>query len=163
VDWNPPFGGCSGSPFITAQLTVVGAAAQTDSKSQGVNIDLKPLRERGGVETSFTSFLETPRSGAAVRGFVVLNQARTDTTAGSTPFHHLLRGVTGRNSIDAYVQPSGGEGLWRFDFSKSAGFLPGTLRVESGALAVLDGRTVVFRLTGDSGERIRFTFELSPN
>jgi hypothetical protein len=157
VDWNtPPYGGCSGSPFITAQLTVVGSVGQTDSKSQGVNIDLKPFRARGAIETTFTSVLQMGE-----HGFVILNQARTDATSGSTPFHHVLRGVPGRNSIEAYVQPSGVESLWKFDFSASAGFVPGSLHVDSGALSVLDGKTIVFRLTGDSGERVRFSFELS--
>jgi hypothetical protein len=156
IDWNPPtYGGCSGSPFITAQLTVVGDVGQTDAKSQGVNIDLKPFRDRG-VETSFTSFLEI-----GDRGLVTLNQARTDVTSGSTPFLHVLRGVSGKNTIEAYVQPPGVEGLWRFDFTASTAFDPGSLRVESGSLAVFDGRTLVFQLKGDSGERIRFTFGLS--
>jgi hypothetical protein len=157
IDWNPPtYGGCSGSPFITAQLTVVGSVGQTDSKSQGVNIDLKTFPEQGGIQSSFTSLLET-----GAHGFVTLNQTRTDTTTASRPFRHELRGVSGKNTIEAHVQPSGAEGLWKFDFSSSARLVPGSLRAESGGLAVLDARTIVFRLTGDSGERIRFTFELS--
>jgi hypothetical protein len=157
VDWNPPtYGGCSGAPFITAQLTVVGSLGQTDSRSQGVNIDLKPFRERVGFETSFTSTLELDG-----HGFVVIHQIRTDSTSGSTPFRHSFRGVSGENTIEAYVHPSGSNGLWKFDFSSTRGFVPGSLRAASGALALLDMRTIVFRLSGDSGERIRFSFDLS--
>ncbi|MGH9337890.1 MAG: hypothetical protein ACRD21_29410 [Vicinamibacteria bacterium] len=164
VNWNPPnFGGCSGASFISVQLTVVGSQGQIDSVSQGVNIDLRAIPERGSLETSFISFLGIPPGDGESHGFIVVNNARMDASSGSAPAHHVVRGLTGKNAVEAYTDAdSRGGGFWKFDFAASAHFVPGSLEAGSGTLASLDGRSIVFRLSGTSGERIRFTFELSP-
>jgi hypothetical protein len=164
VDWNPPtYGGCSGAPLISVQLTVVGSSGQTDSKGQGVNIDLKASVERGEIRTSFSSFLGiTPFDGTS-QGFVVVNAARVDETSNSAPARHVFPGLAGKNTIEAHtVVESRGGGFWRFDFSAAERFLPGSIQAEAGTVAWRDGRAIVFRFTGMPGERIRFTFELSP-
>jgi hypothetical protein len=164
VDWNPPtYGGCSGAPLISVQLTVVGSSGQTDSKGQGVNIDLKASVERGEIRTSFSSFLAiTPFDGTS-HGFIVVNGARVDQTSNSAPARHVFPGLAGKNTIEAQtVAESRGEVFWRFDFSAAEHFLPGSIQAEAGTVAWRDGRAIVFRLTGMAGERVKFTFELSP-
>ena len=52
------------------------------------------------------------------------------------------------------------EGRWRFDFRGSPGFVPGSLRVDSGDVLTLDRESVVFRVTGQPGPPIRFRFRL---
>ena len=164
IDWNPPtYGGCSGAPLISVQLTVVGSGAQTDSVGQGVNIDLKTSTERSGLRTSFTSFLSIPPLDGSARGFIVLNNARVDSSSNSAPASHVFRGLAGKNTIEAYADTEiRGDSFWKFDFSATDRFVPGSLVVGTGVVTSLDGRSVVFRLTGVAGERIRFTFELAP-
>ena len=163
IDWNPPtYGGCSGA-LISVQLTVVGPGGQTDSVGTGVNIDLKTSTEQGGLRTSFTSFLSIPPHDGGARGFVVLNNARVDASSNSAPASHVVRGFAGKNTIEAYADAEiRGDSFWRFDFSATDRFVPGSLVVGTGAVRSLDGRSIAFRLTGVAGERIRFTFELAP-
>ena len=163
IDWNPPtHGGCSGSPTITVQLTVVGALAQVDTKSQNHSIDLT-APESGERRSSLTSLLEAPSTGGERRGFVMVNRGRADTTESSVPFRHLFRGVLGRNTIEAFPDVADGrESHWKFDFATTPGFVPGSLRVERGTATHVGPQTAVFRLSGSTGERIELSFELEP-
>jgi hypothetical protein len=164
VNWNPPnYGSCSGSPLITIQLTVVGSSGQTDSIGRGVNIDLRARGDREGLRTSFLSALSTPPGERSARGFIRINDSRVDETSSSGPATHVFRGMVGKNSIEAYTG-SGirGEAFWKFELSSADHFTPGSLRVETGTVAAMDGRAVTFRLSGSPGERVRFSFELSP-
>jgi hypothetical protein len=161
IDWNPPtYGGCSGSPTITVQLTVLGALAQTDVKSQNHAIDLtapEPAERR----SSLTSLLEAPGSGGERRGFVMVNRGRPDATESSVPFRHLFGGVPGRNTIEAFTDiADGGESYWKFDFATTPSFVPGSLRVQRGTAIHVGPRTAVFRLSGTPGERLELSFEL---
>ena len=79
------------------------------------------------------------------------------------PASHVFRALTGRNSIEAHADGEiRGEGFWKFDFSAADHFVPGSLEVAMGTVASFDGRSIVFRLTGAAGERVKFTFELAP-
>lgn len=163
VDWNPPtYGGCSGA-LISVQLTVVGSGGQTDAVGQGVPIDLKTSTKAGGLPTSFTSFLGITPFRGGPHGFIVLNSARVDASSSSAPVRHVFRGLAGENTVEAYTETEiRGDSFWRFDFSAAEHFVPGSLEVGMGAVASLDGRSIVFRLTGAAGERVKFTFELAP-
>jgi len=163
IDWNPPtYGGCSGA-LISVQLTVVGSGGQTNSVGQGFNIDLKTSNERGGLRASFTSFLSIPPHDGGARGFIVLNNARVEASSNSGPASHVFRGLAGKNTIEAYADAEiRGDSFWKFDFSATDRFVPGSFEVGTGVVTSLDGRSIIFRLTGASGERIRFTFELAP-
>jgi len=164
VNWNPPnYGSCSGSPLITVQLTVVGSSGQTDSIGQGVNIDLRAPGDREGLRTFFLSALSTPPGERSARGFIRLNDSRVDEISSSGPATHVFRGLVGQNFIEAYTDSDiRGEAFWKFEFSAADHFAPGSLRVETGTVVTVDGRTIVFRLAGTAGQRVRFTFELSP-
>jgi len=164
VNWNPPtYGSCSGSPLITVQLTVVGSSGQTHSIGQGVNIDLRAPGDREGLRTSFLSALSTPPGERSARGFIRLNDSRVDETSSSGPATHVFRGLVGQNSIEAYTDSDiRGEAFWKFEFSSTDHFAPASLRVETGTVVTVDGKTIVFRLAGTAGQRVRFTFELAP-
>jgi hypothetical protein len=65
----------------------------------------------------------------------------------------------GDNRLEGQLIEGGGRpGLWRFDFSGSAGLEPGSLQVEQGEIAELTATAVVFRMSGRPGERVVFTF-----
>jgi len=121
-----------------------------------------PLRfDREEIATSFASFLAVAPFDGGARGELLLNGAQLDTVDSSASVVHQLRGHPGGNTVEARLLAAAGqEGFWRFDFSSSANFEPGTLTVESGEVLALDGRTVVFRLAGVPGERVKFSYRL---
>jgi hypothetical protein len=74
-----------------------------------------------------------------------------------------IQGRTGTNRVEAVlVRGDGRPGTWRFDFSGQSVVKPGSLRVVAGAVALVTGDAVVFRLQGRPGERVVFTFEIDP-
>ena len=163
VNWNPPtYGGCSGSPTIQVQLTVVGSGGQNDTTSQSVRIDLRVPDEDSGRRATFTSLLSIPPQDGSVRGFLVLNDSsRTDGISNSTPSTHPFRGRAGENTIEAHLETVFREnGFWKFDFSGTDRFVSGSLRALAGTAASIDGYSIVFRLSGAAGERVRFSFKL---
>jgi hypothetical protein len=161
IDWNPPtYGGCSGSPQIDVRLTVVGTLGQTDTETEDVRIDLRASPEREELTASFIS--EMASSDGESLGFILLNGARRDFSSSAAPSSHTFRGFAGPNTIEAGIQGTSlSPILWKFDFSAAMHFVAGSLEVERGAVAAIDGRAIVFRLAGVPGERIRFRFELS--
>jgi hypothetical protein len=72
----------------------------------------------------------------------------------------VAMGRRGDNRIEAQlVQGSGRAGTWRFDLTPTASLQAGSLRVISGEVAQVSGDAIVFRLKGQPGERIVFTFK----
>ena len=112
---------------------------------------------------AFTSFLSVPPFDGHARGFVTLNNVRTFNTNNSTPSNHAAQGRLGENEVEAYLAtPTDTPGSWRFDFSGADGFVAGSIKVQSGQIIARDSRSVVFRLSGTPGERVKFTFQLLP-
>ena len=71
----------------------------------------------------------------------------------------VATGRRGENRIEAQlVQGSGRPGTWRFELGSTASFEAGSLRVIAGEVAQITGDAVVFRLKGQPGERVVFTF-----
>jgi hypothetical protein len=71
----------------------------------------------------------------------------------------VATGRRGENRIEAQlVQGSGRAGTWRFELSPTASFQSGSLRVIAGEVAQITGEAIVFKLKGQPGERIVFTF-----
>jgi PKD repeat protein len=104
--------------------------------------------------TGWVSHLEV----ADASGQVVLNRGRLMmATTGISRQSAALR--HGENRIDAQlVRGTGKPGVWRFDLGATEGFEPGSLRVLEGEVALLTDRIVVFRLKGQAGERVAFSF-----
>jgi len=68
--------------------------------------------------------------------------------------------VEGENRVEAVlVESAGRAGLWRFDLMSSQAVVPGSLRVIAGDVVSIASNSVTFRLRGESGERIVFTFQ----
>jgi len=71
----------------------------------------------------------------------------------------VASGRKGENRIEAQlVQGSGRPGTWRFELGPTPSFEAGSLRVIAGEVAQITGDAVVFRLKGQPGERVVFTF-----
>ena len=160
VDWNP-IGGCSGQS-IEVLLDVQDASNNCAVTNAGYVINLTTLERRRVLETSFTSFLGIPPYDGTARGQVLLNNRRVDSTDSSAPFIHTWRSVDEKNTVEAYMTlPFDGEGFWKFDYSAAKHFVAGSLTVERGQVISRDARSIVFRMSGGSGERIKFTYRLA--
>jgi hypothetical protein len=78
---------------------------------------------------------------------------------GQGPTSGRLELAAGENRIEATVVSGAGRaGTWRFDLG-AEGIKPGSLRVTSGEVALVTDSEIVFRLKGNAGERIVFTFQ----
>ena len=151
---------------VTITLTVTDEASASDVTVQGITLPVKlreALQEVRPLQSSFTSFLDMSPSDGTSRASVVLNGARVDNTNNAGPFRHDFEGRRGENTIEAFL-PSGasGEGLWKFDFSRSRHYVAGSLKAAQGHVLSIDARSITFRLSGASGERIKFTYRLAP-
>src|SRR5262249_38323189 len=90
---------------------------------------------------------------------VVLNGAST-TFPGSGRAYGLAPLVEGENRVEAVLVESGGKaGLWRFEFMNAQSVVPGSIHVIAGDVVTVASSSVTFRLRGESGERIVFTFQ----
>jgi hypothetical protein len=68
--------------------------------------------------------------------------------------------VEGDNRVEAVlVQASGKPGLWRFDLMTTSAVAPGTIGVIAGEPVQVSATSVTFRLQGQVGERVVFTFQ----
>ncbi len=105
------------------------------------------------------SSLEFPRPSGAVQAKLIFNGRRTGTTTNGTPYRHQMAARAGRNTIEGHLMSVAGEGRWRFEFDDELRPAAGTLQVEQGQILSLSPSSVVFRLRGSAGERIKFSFE----
>ena len=72
----------------------------------------------------------------------------------------VASGRRGDNRIEALlVRGAGKPGTWSFELAPTASLQPGSIRVIAGEVALLTGDTVTFRLNGQPGERVVFTFK----
>jgi hypothetical protein len=68
----------------------------------------------------------------------------------------------GENRLEARLtQAAGRPGLWRFELQEKGRLEPGSLQVLQGEVAQVTGDAVVFRLRGQVGETVAFSFRLS--
>ena len=112
-----------------------------------------PLQVRDQRPGTWVSQLDVPGG----RGQVVLNgnEALFPAT-GRVPLSARLR--SGDNRVEAQlVQAQGRAGLWRFELAGES-TVAGSLRVIAGEVALVTTDAVVFRLKGQPGERVVFTF-----
>jgi hypothetical protein len=103
---------------------------------------------------AWVSQLEVPDASGqvVVNGSAVSFSGRGRSTA-------LAAGRKGENRIEAQlVEGAGVPGTWRFELGPTASLVPGSLRVLAGTVAEVTGDTIVFRLSGHTGERLVFTF-----
>jgi hypothetical protein len=112
------------------------------------------LRKDGSRTTVWSSDLSVPDG----RMQVVVNGASPAFPGPGRGFG-TARLVEGENRVEALLVESGRKaGLWRIDLRPSEAILAGSLRVISGDVVQLGPASATFRLSGNPGERIVFTF-----
>jgi hypothetical protein len=90
-------------------------------------------------------------------GQVVFNGQAVQITHGASQAAAIARG--GDNLVEAQLVESRDKaGTWRFEAQDAESLEPGSLRVLRGAVALVTPTSVVFRLTGQRGEEVAFTY-----
>jgi hypothetical protein len=161
-DWSsdPACGG----PFTRlVRLTVTSSDNKTSQTQVNINPNGPGLRiPTNELQSSFTSYLMFPPSQGRLESRVNINDTQLDVTDNSVPHTHRTNGVRDRNTVEGHLisgctQPV----FWRFDFAASESFAPGSFRIETGVVASQGTHYLVFRLSGDPGEPIKFSFRLT--
>jgi hypothetical protein len=139
-----PPGGATVTVFFnnTPPISLTAAPPSSDEGSQ--------------VAVAWRHQLDVP--GAT--GQVVLNGA---TTVASGPGLNSARaaGRAGENRIEGRLTAAAGRaGTWRFELGGTMRLEPGSIRLLAGEPVVVTGDAVVFRLRGQPGEHVMFTFRL---
>lgn len=146
--------------FTTARLTVVGKDGSRRSITKDVNVyRVIPFQaETSTLRTSLSNHLVADND---VRAQVLLGRGQAQPVAGGAPSVNSFTGVEGRNTVEGVLMtPLSSPALWRFDFSATAYFVPGSLRLVNGIEVSRDARSIVVRMTGRPGERVRLDYEL---
>jgi hypothetical protein len=112
---------------------------------------------------TLTSSIIAPPADGTIGGQLLVNGTPVNRTDNSAPFRHQLRGEVGENTIEGYlVSPPDREVLWKFDFTQTEDFLAGSINANQGQVMSLGPRWIIFRLNGEPGERIKFTYRFGP-
>jgi hypothetical protein len=90
------------------------------------------------------------------QGEVSTNGSTTRVAEGEA--HIVVAEQSGDNVVEAWLREAKGEGFWRFDVAGREPLSPGTLRVISGELVGVTAGSVVFRVSGRTGERVAFAW-----
>jgi hypothetical protein len=90
-----------------------------------------------------------------------VNDSETIASTSGSPQQYRAGAREGENLFDGrLLAPANGPGRWRFDFARTSGFVPGSLRVESGDVLAMETHGVVFRVDSESTAPIRFHFRI---
>ena len=126
------------------------------SESTRVTSTLKTTESTYTVRVTYRSVLDVETREPGVHGQILINGSVRHVVAAGAAISRHFDGRRGVNRFEAsFVAKSGLEGPWRFDFSGSDSYQPGSIRVESGQVSSLDGFSVVF--LARRSERILFT------
>jgi hypothetical protein len=127
------------------------------NKNVTVNFDLlaaaKSEPPAAGYSLGWTIQLDVPDAV----GQVVFNGQAVQVTRG--PSQAAATARDGDNLVEAQLVESRDKpGTWRFEAQEAEAMEPGSLRVLRGAVALVTPTAVVFRLTGQRGEEVAFTY-----
>ena len=145
------------------KLTVTNADDRQATTTQFVVVEsrVSAIGEHRSLRTNvaFTSHLDFSVEGVSVNTRLSVNDSGTESRSSPTPLRHQLRARSGKNIVlGQLLTETIAPGQWRFNFTSAVGFVPGSIEVVSGHVLALDQRSVVFRVTGESGSRVRFSF-----
>jgi hypothetical protein len=108
------------------------------------------------TDVNWVSQLDVPgATGRLMINGVVFGSLRGEPSARTSRAH------AGENLVQAQlVQAAGKPGTWRIELKTNDVIEPGSLRVIRGEVALVTATAVVFRLEGQVGEQVAFTFQM---
>jgi hypothetical protein len=167
VDVRP---GVRENTVVTNSATVESATADpSPSNNQATETMVltrpSPLTAGAGARSesvaTFLSTLGSIREDGPASGVVRAGEGPGEVVAGAATFRHRFRIGSSREAIvvEAVLQGAG-ESSWRFDFSPDSRFVVGSIDVLAGSVMALEDRAIAFRLAGEPGERLRFSYRI---
>jgi hypothetical protein len=168
-----PGADCQADGFVVAVVTDACGNVRTERATGLISVRDAPCSPTGslvpgpqprtGIEARLPSPEQRPVTWVSQldvpggRGQIVLNGSEAlFPAAGRVPLSARPR--AGDNRVEAQlVKAEGRAGLWRFELAAGS-TVAGSLRVIAGEVALVTGDAVVFRLKGQPGERVVFTF-----
>ena len=149
---------------ITFSLTVYrGGSSSSATKSIFVpGNDLKALPEERLLPLKMAATLELSSSGERGKARIALDGLAVQPVVSSgQPVELRVDAAAGKREVAAVIVGGRGEpGLLRLDLSATLEVVSGSLRATEGNVLTQGPRAVTFRLAGQPGETVRFTFEL---
>jgi hypothetical protein len=131
----------------------------TDSETTNVTLFHRDSAE-GSLRVAVR--LEVPPNDGGDSGEVTLG-SRMSGIDDTAPVELELSSGDGEYVLEAVLtEASGRNGAWRFELRPPPGVEVDGIRVEAGDPISLDARSLVFRVRGETGERVRFGFRLTP-
>jgi len=161
-DLSNPCSAIDTGPYSYAELVLSGRALD-ECGNEGASNNVHVYLYCGGYygktsppptarSLAWTNQLDVP----GARTQVVLN-GRSASYPGTGRSMGLGEGRRGENRIEAHLIEATGPGLWSFQFV--AGSLePGSLQAVAGQVAEVSNDSITFRLSGEPGEQVVFTF-----
>jgi hypothetical protein len=145
--------------MFTVRLTVEDDTGQIHSVQKFVNLFRSlSLETVSSLSSSVMTHLMAAKGAAAQ---ITMTGRRTFPVAGGTPASHRYPATPGTNVLEGVVTaPLDEPARWRFDFTASKHFVPGSLRLVGGTEVSRDARSIVVRVSGRPGERVRIEYEL---
>ena len=167
VDVRP---GVAENTVVTNTATVQSAAADpAPSNNQATETTVlrrpSPLTTDGSSSwsestVSFVSTVSSERGGGSTWGTIRIGESSGAVVNDTASFHHRFRSRSESIVVEGVIERASGESRWGFDFSSDPRFAPGSIEVQQGEVLGLESRTLTFRLGGQPGERIRFSYRL---
>lgn len=138
------------------RLTVTDSENRSDSEQQNVSVEPAASfgpREPRTLTLTFTSRLLSP-AGEIVEGWVSVDGVALGSSSSAAPTELRIGSASESVRVEATAISAVPEGtLWELDFTASGA---GSFAIERGTAVVNDSHRVVFRLSGVTGEVLRF-------
>jgi uncharacterized repeat protein (TIGR02543 family) len=148
VQWQ---GDCAGTSGDICTLTM---NADHSAKAQFADLGRPGATPTSAVKpVRWTSQIDAPE--AAGQTFLNGGQAG-EQRSGRAEVRAEAR--AGSNHVEAVLTAARGAGLWRFEFPDGQAMEPGSLLPLQGEVVSATGQAIVFRLKGQAGERVAFSF-----
>jgi hypothetical protein len=147
---------------VSNSVSVISGTPDPVPGNNSASVDTTVNLRTDAADALILAYTTELRAAGAdiLRGRLVVNDSILIPIDSSSPRTLQSRGRPGQNRFEAAVDSEvTADGSWRFDFSASRHFKPGSLHVESGEVLALDGRSVVFAVRR-GGPPLRFTLEL---
>ena len=156
-----PAGGPSGFFENDGVLTIRSSAGRfelTASNDFRLDVPLRMGSTAAGASRTLTLNWSSELTVRGGRGQVTFN-GNSGAFVGTGRSQRRSTVQTGQNVVEAQlVAGNDRTGTWRFDFGNTGSFERGSLEVRTGNVELLTESSVVFRLSGNVGERVSFSF-----